>query len=260
MAFFDGLGSALVSGGLSFLGGSERNQSQEAQASAQMAFQRELSNSAYQRQVADLKAAGINPMLAAKLGGASTPQGAQAQIQDAVSPAVQAFQAQRMNSAQVANIQADTENKKATNDFIRAQTAQANASAWKTQADQEFVTKQIQQLTAQLEHGLPEKTANLLEQQVLLYRAQEGQATSQDLQIQEFTQKLTEEIGIARATRLLKEMEQRAYKALGDNTANPYLVRLMLEFANNGLDALNPLSHFTKALKKPAPVTIVKPK
>ena len=49
------------------------------QAQKQMDFQREMSNTAITREVEDMKNAGINPVLSAKLGGASTPNGAMAQ-------------------------------------------------------------------------------------------------------------------------------------------------------------------------------------
>ena len=221
MAFFDGLGSALISGGLSFLGGSERNQSQEAQASAQMAFQREMSNTAYQRQVADLKAAGINPMLAAKLGGASTPQGAQAQIQDRISPAVQAYQQQRMNSAQVANIEADTANKSAQADLIRAQTAQANASAWKSQADTALVTEQAREITQKLENRYWDSEtdrivalANQLRQSADLMAQQGLTSVQQEVNLRALTLKILEETELV-------HLDVKAAKAL-DNLGREY--------------------------------------
>lgn len=74
----------------SLVGGMQRNSAADYQARRQMAFQKEMSNTAYQRTMADMKAAGLNPMLASKVGGASTPAGAMAQMSDVITPAVTA--------------------------------------------------------------------------------------------------------------------------------------------------------------------------
>jgi hypothetical protein len=61
---------------LGYKGAQDTNAASAQAAQAQIDFQREMSNTAFQRQVEDLKSAGINPMMATHLGGSSTPQGA----------------------------------------------------------------------------------------------------------------------------------------------------------------------------------------
>lgn len=98
----------VVAGGLAGLGGAavsarsqERVNRQNLRiAREQMAFQRSMSNTAYTRAMADMRRAGLNPMLAYQQGGASTPGGASATMQNPVMPSVGSDIA---NSAMAAN-------------------------------------------------------------------------------------------------------------------------------------------------------------
>nr|UXQ87962.1 MAG: DNA pilot protein [Microvirus sp.] len=68
----------LLDAGIGFLSGEQQNKNSAKASADDRAFQERLSSTAHQREVKDLRAAGLNPILSAGGKGASTPGGSTA--------------------------------------------------------------------------------------------------------------------------------------------------------------------------------------
>lgn len=109
MSFLASIAGDVIGGALGFFGQRETNQANAKQAREQMDFQERMSNTAHQREVADLKAAGLNPILSGTGGaGASAPPGAQARMESELGAGLSSALAARQNRETVNNLKQDT--------------------------------------------------------------------------------------------------------------------------------------------------------
>lgn len=103
-----------------YFSGRAANRANERIADKQMDFQERMSNTSYARAMQDLQNAGLNPILASRFGGASTPSGASYTSQGVLAPAVASAVEAKRTLAELRNLDA-------TNDKIRSETFLNNA-------------------------------------------------------------------------------------------------------------------------------------
>lgn len=114
----------LISGGLSYLGATSANQNRSDIANQANAFSAQQYATRYQTQTKDMMAAGLNPMLSYSQGAGSSPTGQQAQVENPMSSATEAFHQSRQRdliAAQVRQVDAGTKNTEADTKIKEAQ-------------------------------------------------------------------------------------------------------------------------------------------
>jgi hypothetical protein len=130
--FFDGFGFGdLLDTGLGLLGFKEQkdiNRQNQSNYETNLAFQRETAQNAHQWQVADMRKAGLNPILSATGGRGASPGGG-SNLPDIRSKVTNALQLKRLN-AETKNIEADAKLKQEQAKLTQSQTGKTDVETF----------------------------------------------------------------------------------------------------------------------------------
>ncbi len=151
-----GLGAILagsaVLGGIGLLGQKKANEANKDIASAQTAFQDEMSRTQYQRGVEDMKKAGLNPALSYSQGGNASPSGATTRVENEAGKITEAM----MQSINYQKVKQDINTAKAQENSLNAT---ANRTNTLTPSENANIQAQAKSHITTAEYGSPLKTA-----------------------------------------------------------------------------------------------------
>jgi hypothetical protein len=237
------VGSSLLGGAMARSGQNSANSSNARQSALQMLFQYNMSNTAHQREVHDLKKAGLNPILSGTGGqGASSPAGSSAHYENAKGAGVaaanntlNAVSTALVNATQSNKLRADADNVKAQTAteqqrpaLVSAQTGQAQSGTDLNRANTS--SAQSLKLNYEADTRLKEIGAKVSMSEIMKNNAFTSLLQEQGLTQQQLTQ--LQSVNVQQGVQVLQGLKN-------DGAINASDYGKVLRFIDRGLDTLN---------------------
>lgn len=159
MVWWVPLAAAATSAVGSLIGGERKNAAQISMAREQMAFQERMYKSRYQMQMDDMRAAGLNPILSYSQGPPGAPGGAQAQISDTVTPAVNSGLSAAMAAMDVKKREEEIGLIDEQRKNVSADTKLKESQRFKTDSESMFINESFGKLYADIDRTKAEASS-----------------------------------------------------------------------------------------------------